>query len=101
MLLYQSPSLINPAPYASRSSRSRIASQSHSLTAASASSLPLGQPQPLQEVDGVTVKIKGCFQQGLVVGLLLWCTRLGVGIYTSTAAYWCCFIGSVNGLQPS
>ena len=49
-------------------------SQAHqsALATASASLRTIGQPQALQQVNGVTIKIKGCFQQGLVVGLLLW-----------------------------
>src|SRR5207244_12900961 len=68
--------------------------------AASMSPSTFIEPQALEQLNSVAIKIKRCFQQGWVVLLLFWRTRLEVRLRTGTAAYWCGFKRSVDGLQP-
>ena len=68
------------------------------LAAASMSPSTFIEPQALEQLNSVAIKIKRCFQQGWVVLLLFWRTRLEVRLRTGTAAYWCGFKRSVDGL---
>src|SRR5436309_10627476 len=101
MLSYQSTGRGRPSvPYdPSRSARRRIATRTNALLLR-----PLCppstfiEPQALEQLNSVAIKIKRCFQQGWVVLLLFWRTRLEVRLRTGTAAYWCGFKRSVDGL---